>query len=343
MANSITLRDVADLAGVSMGTASQALNHRPNVADDTRARVLDAARSLGYPVKNDFVDTQVSQIGVIGLLTKHDQGFPPDVNIFYSYIQAGVEIECRKNHISLMLAAVEVDASNHPLMWPAMITGQQVDGLILAGTFIEDTVDLLKRYVDIPIVLVDGYAPKCPYDSVVIDNEPGAISAVEYLIKQGHTCIGLIGINSESSPGVLERQEGYLRALKAHGIQTPYIEESWLSTESGYVALKRLLKRAPEVTAIFAGNDSAAIGVIQAARDLGLEVPRDLSVVGFDDVDLAKQLTPALTTVRVHKKWMGGLGVRQLLARAENPDQPKTSIVVSTQLITRDSVRIHAT
>jgi len=341
MSNSVTLRDVAQLAGVSIGTASQALNNRPNVAPETRSRVVDAAMSLGYPLKESDSESQ-SPLEVIGLLVKHDFDLPPEVNPFYAYIQAGVERACQSLNLSLMYANIEVDPSNHPVGWPAMIREQRIDGLILAGTFIEETIDSFKRHIEAPIVLVDSYAPNLPFDSIVIDNIPGAYVAVKYLIESGHRHIGLIGANDHSPPSVLERRAGYVNALRDRHIQDVYIEPSRLDRESGYAATQKLLQKAPQVTAIFACNDFSAIGVMHAAREMGLRVPEDLSVVGFDNIDVAKEVTPPLTTVHVHKTWMGILGVRQLLERAQNPEQPKVTVVVSTQLIARNSVNREA-
>jgi LacI family transcriptional regulator len=338
VASSVTLRDVAKLANVSVGTASQALNNRPQVAPETRARVVDAARILGYPIKETTINS--TELKVIGLLTKHDMNLPVEINPFYSHIQAGVETECRRRQISLMYANIEVDSSNHPIMWPTMIRDQHVDGLILAGTFIEETVDLFQRRIDVPIVLVDSYAPNLPFDSVVIDNTPAAMTAVEYLIAQGHRKIGLIGWSNESPPSIQERKVGYCRTLEKHGIEDVIIEPSTVKVrEEGYKALRRLLARRPDVTAVFACNDLVALGVYSAARGMNLDVPGDLSVMGFDDIDLAREITPALTTTHVHKTWLGAISVRQLIERASTPAQPKVTVTVSTQLIVRESVR----
>lgn len=338
MAPSVTLRDVAKLAGVSIGTASQALNNRPSVAPETRARVLDAAESLGYPTKRNRPGRENHSVKVIGLITKHDLGFPVEINPFYSYIQAGVEGECRRRQISLMLATVEVDPWNHPVSWPAMVSEQHVDGLILAGTFIEETADLFRQRIDVPIVLVDSYAPSLPFDGIVIDNTPAARTAVEYLIEQGHTRIGLVGWREQSPPSVQERKVGYCQALSEHGIQDALIEPSGLNREEGSDGLRRLLDRHPDVTAVFACNDASALGVLSRAREMGLVVPRDLSVVGFDNIAMASEIVPALTTVHVHKTWMGILGVRRLLERAQDAGQPKVTMALSTQLVVRESV-----
>ncbi len=338
MVDTVTLRDVAQLAGVSIGTASQALNNRPNVAQETRARVFDAALTLGYPIKDPEFSAASSTVKIIGLLVKHDVGQPIEINPFYSYIQVGVERECQKRQISLMYATVEVDLSNHPVVWPAMLGAQQIDGLILAGTFIEETVDLFQRRADVPVVLVDSYAPRLPFDSVVIDNVPATIAAVEYLIQQQHRHIGLIGWNETWPPSIQERKIGYCKALQKHGITDRYIWPADPDRTTHKSGVQQLLKQHPQVTAIFASNDFTALRVLRELRNMGLSVPQDISVVGFDNIDLAKQVTPGLTTVHVHKTWMGALSVRQLVDRTMTPEMPKVTITVSTQLIVRDSV-----
>ncbi len=339
MPSSTTLRDVAELAGVSIGTASQALNNRPNVSPETRTRVMDAAMALGYQVKEPIIQAPEMDLSIVGMLTKNDFGLPITANAFYSYVQAGVESECRKRNMGLMYATIIVDQQNKPVTWPTMISEQRIDGLLLIGTFISDTIDLIKRRSDLPIVLIDSYAPELPFDSVVTDNTRGAASAVQYLVTQGHQCIGIIGSNPGSPPSILERRRGYFDALQAQGIQDLFVQDSFLYMELGYEATRKLIKRCPQVTAIFACNDEVAIGSLRAARDMGMDVPGDLSVIGFDNVDMAKAVTPALTTVHVHKTWMGVVGLRHLLDRAHNPDRPKVTTLISTQLIIRETVR----
>ncbi len=339
MPSTATLRMVAEKAGVSVGTASQAINNRANVSSETRARVLEAATALGYRVKEPMIRAADHQIAVVGMLTMHDIGSVAAPNVFYSHVQAGVEIECRRQDLHLMFSTIDVDSKKRPIGWPTMLREQRIDGLILIGTFIEDTIDRIKEQLTAPIILVDAYAPNLPFDSVLTDNIQGAFSAVEHLVKKGHTHIGLIGWNPATLTSIHERKEGYLRALKAYGIDREYIEESVLDRQPAFDAVQRLLKRSPEVTAIFAANDETAIGVLNGAQALGLSVPNDLSLVGFDNIDLAGEIKPSLTTVHVYKNWMGIFGVRTLIERARNPDQPKIATIVSTQLVVRDSVK----
>jgi LacI family transcriptional regulator len=119
----------------------------------------------------------------------------------------------------------------------------------------------------------------------------------------------------------------------------PLIEPSKLSRNGGFAAMKTLWSCSPELTAVFSCNDDTAFGVIAAAQELGLKVPGDLSVIGFDNIDLASEYKPALTTIHVHKSWMGTIGVRLLIERARNPDKPVVTTVISTQLVIRDSVQ----
>lgn len=336
MASPATLRDVAKLAGVSIGTASQALNNRPNVLPETRERVLKAAQSLRYANPGNHVERR-PLVSTIGMLTKHDYGPPPESNVFFSHVQAGVEMECRARKINLMFSAIEVDQSNRPVEWPRMIDDRQIDGLLLIGANIDAVAHGLRRKLGTPIVLVDSYAPGYHFDSVLIDNIGGAMQAVNHLIDCGHQHIGLIGTNPASPPDILERREGYRRALRARGIEREYIEDSRMEQGDGYRATRHLLRNTPQVSAVFVANDDTALGVMNAARDLGLRVPGDLAIVGFDDVDLAREMHPALTTVHVHKTWLGRLAVQRLIERAQYPDQPRIAVTVATHLVERES------
>ena len=338
MAERVTLRQVAELAGTSLGTASHALANKSSVQPETRARVLEAAAALGYRLPVRMAVSTGKPLSVIGLLTKQDVDNAPFLNPFYSHILAGAERECQRNRVSLMYATVAVDERNRPSGWPVMLSEQQIDGLIVVGTFLEDLLASLGKKAVQNIVLVDAYAPSQPFDSVVIDNINGAQVAVEHLIQQGHRHIGLVGSTPDAYPSIRERRKGYMRALREHDIAETYIEDSELSREGGYKATIRLLQRSPQVSAIFACNDMVAFGVMSAARDLKRSVPESLSVIGFDDIDPAQEVIPPLTTVHVDKVLMGVLAVRLLHDRSLDPERAALTTSVGTQLIRRDSV-----
>ena len=331
-----TLRAVAKRAGVSLGTASNVLNNRGNVAEVTRARVLEAATALGYRAQGRG---GVRKLTVIGTIGKNNGDELMSVNPFYSYVLAGIERECQHQNLSMMYATIEVDRLNRPTSLPSMLLDSQVDGVLIVGTFLPDTIRFVGQQIDKPVVLLDAYAPGSGFDSVLTDNLNGAYAAVDYLIQQGHRKIGLVGCLPDAYPSIQERRKGYLRALKHHQIDQSYVESSPLTRDGGCAATHALLARAPEITAIFACNDEVAFGVLEAASDLGRVVPDDLSVMGFDDVDLARQVTPALSTVCVEKMLMGVLGVRYLKDRADDPDRPALTTLIGTQVIPRASVR----
>ncbi len=335
--HSPTLKDIAEATGVSVATVSAALNNKEGVSPQTRTRVMDVAVSLGYDFKERRQVREEVQPQVIGLMIKHDLDMVRGANPFYSHVQFGANKFCHLHNISLMVATMDVDISNHPLSWPAMIHQNQIDGLIMAGAFIDDSVEIIKRKSDVPIVLVDSYASTLDCDSVVIDNVGGAKKAVQFLIENGHERIGLAGWNPLSPPSIQLRQQGYLQVLNAYGLK-PFIVESELSKAGGQKAASKLLGADRQVTALFCCNDETALGAISVIRGLGLDIPGDVSVVGFDNIDLAAEISPALTTVHVHKSWMGALGVQTLVERLRHPDKPKTTLVLSTDLVIRDSV-----
>lgn len=341
MSNGPTIRDVARQAGVSLGTASNVLNNKGNVSAEVRNRVLSAVNALGYrhPVRQ-AMPARVP-LSVLGVIVKRDPQPAPITNPFYSHVIAGIDRECQRQNLHLMYANVDVDEFNRPSVLPPMLLERQVDGVIMVGTFLEDTILHVGRRINMPVVLVDGYAPGSPYDSIVSDNLMGAYHAVQHLIEQGHMHIGLIGSTPESYPSIRERRKGYVKALRAAGIgaENEYIEDGPLTRAGGYNATVALLQRAPEVTAIFACNDEVAIGAMNAAREMGREIPVNLSVIGFDDIDLAQEITPALTTVHVDKVLMGVLAVRHLRDRAENPGRPALTTTLGTTLILRESVQ----
>jgi LacI family transcriptional regulator len=332
---SATLRDVAKLAGVSLGTASHALNNRASVLPETRDRVQQAATSLGYKPKESNGKTH--SLAVIGMLTKHDFGAPVDINPFFSHVQLGVESECRARDISLMYANIEVDASNHPMVWPRMVTDGHVDGLIVVGAYIDELVDGLKRKLNKPIVLVDSYAPAYGFDSVLIDNANGARAAALHLVANGHRHIAIVGSNPHSPPDILERRHSFIDVVRSNGAHV-HVEDCKLSREECYASAMRVFQQQPRITALFACNDDSAIGVVNAAHDVGLDVPSDVSIIGFDDIDLAAEIKPALTTVHVPKLWLGKLGVQRLIERAQHADQPPLTITTATHLVERETV-----
>jgi LacI family transcriptional regulator len=242
--------------------------------------------------------------------------------------------------LNLMYASIPVDEASSATAWSPLLENGDVDALAIIGVVFNDSLITDRIPQHLPVVLVDAFAPKSEFDTVISHNVCGAYNAVTYLIEQGHRHIGLVG-SSTSDPehlGISERREGYLKALRDHGIYDTYIENSNLYRESSRSAAQHLLQRETKLTAVLGCSDDVAIQVIEACHELGLRVPEDISVVGFDDTELAPTTQPPLTTMRIDKELMGALAVRQLYDHAANLERPPITTLVGTRLIVRESV-----
>lgn len=335
-----SLRDVAQAAGVSLGTASRALNNKSNVLPATRSLVLKAAADLGYKLQIRVPTTVAAKINTIGIVVKRDPGKLPRLDPFYYAVLCGVEDECERLGLNLMYASLPVDEFSHAKTWAPLLENDDVDGVVLVGAVFNDLT--IARHIPrhVPVVVVDAYVDGIECDTIITHNFRGAYNAVTYLIEYGHTKIGLIGSSTDSPehPGITERRMGYMRALSDHGITETYVENGLLQGESAYAATTCLLQRQPDITAIFACNDDVAQHAMRAALDSGRRLPEDISFVGFDDTPYALSTKPPLTTMRVDKELMGGLAVRQLYERAMNLDRPAITTLIGTQLVVRESV-----
>jgi len=324
---SLTINDVAKKAGVSPSTVSRVLNEKPGISEETRARVLQAAKELGYVPDMSARSLSSGRTHNIGFVVHYRQSLGP--RSFYGDVLAGVDEEARARGYHVIFSA---DGANKS---PGMVQEQRVDGLILAGCDIPRETVVSLKLQGIPLVLVDNHFDKV--NSVVIDNVGGAYEAVSHLVALGHRKIGFV-CEWFGDLSFAERFEGYKKALREHGI--PF-DEALVADglprqpDSGCVAARRILERA-RPTAIFAANDLTAVEAMRALQEAGLTVPDDVAVVGFDDGVLAPHSHPPLTSVRVFREEMGAAAVRRLLV-IETPDHPPTHIKVFTQLIVRES------
>jgi LacI family transcriptional regulator len=219
-----------------------------------------------------------------------------------------------------------------------LLTRGVADGLLMVGTFVDETITSAVGRKTSPIILVDAYAKTDIFDAVVSDNFQAAWQAVDYLIDRGHRHIGLIGSEPDAYPSIKQRRGGYLRALREHGISDVYCADFNLMVESGYEATKELLKKQPQITALFAVNDKVALAAMNAAMDAGKRVPDDISIFGYDDVDLAGNAKPPLTTMHVDTVAMGRAAVQLIMNRLEHPDSARVTLTIHPTLVERESV-----
>jgi LacI family transcriptional regulator len=335
----VTLSDIAEKSNVSLTTVSLVLRNKSGIGipAETRRRVLEIARDLGYRMKLPAEIRQgVNQIGAV-LKARGDD--LPLTNPFYSHILAGIEAACRQNRMNLLSATLPVDADNCPTDLPRFVEEEHVDGLLLVGAFVDQTLDHLLGEKSIPIVLVDAYSESNAYDAVVTENYQGAYEAVSYLIEHGHRHIAIVGSQQRAYPSIRERRRAYVDALQDHGITETYYADCHLLKEEAYLAVTRVLQDNPQLTAVFCVNDDIATATIRAAHGLGRRLPQDLSITGFDDIDLAHLTHPPLTTMQVDKINMGRMAVQVLLNRVQSPDLPRVTMALRTRLIERQSVR----
>ncbi len=332
-----TLADVAAAVGLSPAAASLALRGKPGVSEATRDRVAEAARALGY----HSLATVTRQHGkplTIGLVIKTVQGDSPEANRFYAPVMAGIEESCRMHRMDLMLATMPVDSQYQPLEVPRIATDRTCDGLIIVGAHLPPEIAQILEQSP-PAILVDAYAEDDAFDSVATDNIGGARSAVRYLIDKGHVNIAILGTEPDAYPSILQRRRGYDQTMAEHGLVPRYLDAPYWHPDSAAIAGVSYLRTHPEVTAIFCANDAVGVALLQATRQAGVKVPDQVSIIGFDDIDLAGFVSPALTTMAVDKVGMGRMAVTLLAHRLELGEGGGiTQTLVRPQLIERESV-----
>jgi LacI family transcriptional regulator len=351
----VTTQDVAHAASVSRVTVSRVLNNHGNVTDRVRQRVLQAAADVGYVSRSsqgalpsrDPAPAARSVLRDIGFFFTSILGEEPvSDNPFWSPVLHGVEQEASAAGVHVTYRSITPYA-DRPGALVELVRSASLDGVLLVGPTPVPVAAALRE-ADVPLVLVDNVAPGVAADAVLGDCFGGGRAAVLHLVDLGHRDVAFIGGPFQvSGPplshrtntiwSVEQRALGYLSALSEIGIDPDYrlYEGCNLTTAGGYAACQRLLASGRRFTAIFCANDESAIGVIRALHEAGLAVPRDVSVVGFDDIDIAQHLIPPLTTVRVDKEAIGAWALQRLVARALAPAAITSTTCLHVELILR--------
>jgi len=332
----VTMADVAASASASSRDVALVLAADPSVPSELRQRIVKAVDATGYRPLG-AVQAQLGRPLRFAIVFKTFHGDDPEANHFYTPIASAIAIACVECGAEIRQTTMIVDEQFELLEIPSALTDGTYDGAFLIGTRLHAGV-IEKVHTICPIVLVDGYSDGDSADSVVIDNFAGATMAVEHLVAAGHRDIGLIGTEAICYPSVQDRRTGYAEVLKARGLATHFIDASYVLTEAVAVLGVDYVQRHPAVTAVFGVTDLITIAFMQQARNAGLRIPADVSLVGFDDIDLASLVTPALTTVAVDKALMGRAGFALLAHRLEVPATAPIKAMVMTRLIERESV-----
>jgi LacI family transcriptional regulator len=309
-----TIRDVAREAGVSIATVSRVFNQSSLVRQDTCELVRGVAARLDYwpnSAARSLITHRTSAIGVL---------LPDLYGEFFSEVIRGIDLAARRERYQVLVSSSHASADT--LVSAVRALRGRIDGLLVMSPD-ADATDAIQDFASrFPVVLLNPGPLSLPCASLSIANFDGAYAAVRHLAGLGHRRIAMV-LGPEGNSDAEERRRGYREAMRDFGLEvSPALELPGDFTESsGFVAAERLLEMRPRPTAVFAANDYTAVGLLAAARDLGVAVPLDLAVCGFDDIAISQYLTPALTTVNVDACELGERAMLQLLpyARARRP------------------------
>jgi DNA-binding LacI/PurR family transcriptional regulator len=334
---SSSLRDVAEAAGVSLSTASRVFSNAANVSEEIRNRVLVASAELGYRYRERGRKPQTITLRRILLFVRTHNRFNLSAMLgdFYGYVLQGVEAECRRQRLTLAFAHDDRDTTLEEQFDHLEL--DEETGVLLVGPFAaEDVAAVHER--GIPLVLLNNLVEQ-PVDAVLPDYYGGAQLAVRYLLAQGHRQIAYL--HGRDRYTTRQRLNGYRDTLAEAAIayDPRLVVQSSMSPQAANEAVSGLLRTGVPFSALFCVNDFSAYGAILALQEAGLRPGEDVSLVGFDDVDLSGLTRVALTTIHVPKLEMGAVAVRRLQERANDALGTPQRIVLNVSLVERDSVR----
>lgn len=327
------LHEVAERAKVSIATVSRVLNKSDKVVPETRAIVEQALRDLGYRPSRVARRLRMKdgRAHLVGLII-------PDIqNPFYAEIARGVEDAAYASNYALILCNSD-ESLEKERFYLEVMRDESVDGLILPPFSETDEAVIETVKTGMPIVCVDRSLSSAKTDLVEVDNYRGALAAVNHLLDKGHTRIGLIEGRTQVSTS-RERRRGYLDALAARRVASrkELMRAGDFKQESGRVLANELLDLRRPPTALFVVNNLMAVGALAALHQRGLRVPRDVAVVGFDDLPWAEALDPPLTVVRQPAYDVGAQAMELLLKRIIEPRRPAVTVRLVPELVVRRS------
>ena len=308
----VTIKEVAREARVSVATVSRVFSGKGPVREETRQRVLEVAGRLQYVPHAGARGLITNTTGALGVL------LPDLYGEFFSEVIRGVDLTARKSGYHVLVSSSHSDRSEVEGVLRAL--WGRVDGLIVMSP--EADAEALRANLPaaLPVVLLNCLVEGDGFDAINIDNYGGALALTRHLIALGHRRIAFVG-GAPDNYDARERLRGYRDALRTYGGGAPEIEVPGdFSEESGHRAAGAILALDPRPTAVFAANDSMAVGLLSALQEAGVRVPGDVAVGGFDDIPVARFLSPPLTTVRVGIAELGALAMERLLAAVEEGD-----------------------
>lgn len=324
-----TLAEIAKVAGVSQMTASRALNNRSGVSREKREEILLIADEMGYVVNRAAQKLSGGRSHVIGMIAQLHTPFT-------SELVMGAGSAARAAGYEMLLYSL-IGSDRRPPVGVMQLLQQFADGVIALLPYEFDSLNSLAL-ARIPVVTVEHSAETPEFATIIADSYQGARLAVRHLAELGHRSIAFITGN-ERLGSARDRRRGYEDTMREFGLplRNELVAEGDYMQRGGFEAANRLLALRPRPTAFFCANDISALGALSAIRDAGLRVPDDISIVGFDDIPLAAQVHPPLTTVRQPMQQMGRAAVNMLLALIVGLEAPSPTITLPTELVVRSS------
>ena len=334
----VSIKDVAAEAGVSTTTVSYVLNRKSSqtISAETTQRIMEAVRKLNYvPNLNarSLTSQKTNLIGVVIPQTEPGKEFM-FANPFYGELLSSIELTARRNGYHLLLSGPEPDQS-----YIQIARNRSVDGIIIVGSYPNQSVTELHQ-LSVPVVLIDTYIKDPLFHTIGIDDRLGGLTATRYLIERGHREIAFIS-GSVSEQGVTQKRFlGYMDALSEAGmaLNEKNLYLGTVSFEFAESVAEEMRRRGNRETAAFAAADILGMGLIKGMRRIGRSVPQDVSVVGFDDLDLAYMTDPSLTTIHQDIGEKGRNAVQIILDAAEGFKE-KQERILPIRLVERESVR----
>jgi len=329
------MKDIAKMAGVSVVTVSRVVNNSANVGDETRKKVQKAIKELNYKPSRvaKRLRSTVASGNLLGVLI-------PDIqNPFYIDVLNGIEEIAYKNNYALIMCNFNQDEEKQA-KYIDMLMAEAVDGMIVAPVNAEDEKIINVIESGLPIVCVDRGLKDVDVDVdvVLVDNKRGAFLAVEHIIKSGYKRIAYIS-GKPAIPSSKQREEGYISALNKYGIKIDksIIKYGDSSHKSGVTLSNELLNSINPPDAIFTGNNLITLGALETIHKMGLKIPEEIAIVGFDDMYWSNSLNPPLTAVRQPAHEIGKRAIELLIQRIEDPNKSTVQMILNADLIQRKS------
>jgi len=329
-----TIKDIARIAGVTHPTVSRVINNNPAISEETRTRILEIIRRVNY-------QPNLVARGLVRKKTRAVALITPVLDPHVLPIIKGVEEICKLNNYALMLFSTDywVDES---LSYLQVVENWLVDGiLILNDVYYKDIPDNVKKLQkeEIPFVFINKYLGTKKVNTVSVDNYDAVYQVISHLVSLGHKRIGTI-IGGLKAVDGFERFDAYKKALKKFKIEydKSIVGDAGFGENEAYEEMKRILSASSQrPTAMFCANDLMAIGVIRAVQEKGLKVPKDVAVVGFDDIETGRYFKPTLSTVKPSLELIGDFAINLLMKIIEDPQRPVEEIPLKARLIIRES------